>query len=151
MGSAGFGVFVGIHIPTEEGDWCAAIQRPLSAGAPSQSVLERMPQLRVMLTAAVRASRAIGAAGIENWRTHFDSPDCGFALLNRDGRVNQMNEAAENLLRPFLRATRELVFPNSMAGAHIAKLTARACALAPRASASATSAAAAAGGQVARA
>jgi DNA-binding CsgD family transcriptional regulator len=132
MGSAGFGVFIGIHIPTAEGDWCAAIQRPLSAGAPSQSVLEYMPQLRVMLTAAVRASRAIGAAGIENWRAHFDSPECGFALLNRDGRVNQMNGAAENLLQPFMRATRELAFPDSIAGAHIAELTARACALAPR-------------------
>ena len=123
MSSAGFGVFVGIHVPTAEGDWCAAIQRPLSAGAPSQSVLERMPQLRTMLTAAVRASRAIGATGIENWRLHFDSLDCGFALLSRDGRVYQMNEAAEDLLKPFLRATRELAFPDSLAGADIASAT----------------------------
>lgn len=132
MGGVGLGVFIGIHIATDDGDWCAAIQRPLTAGPPDAAMLERMPQFGAMLTSAVRASRAIGASGIENWCALFDSADRGYALMGRDGRVSQMNETAENLLKPFLRTTRELAIPDAMAGARLAELTMRACALAPK-------------------
>jgi DNA-binding CsgD family transcriptional regulator len=124
----GFGVFIGIHIPTDDGDWCASIQRPLTAGDPSRSVLERIPQFRAMLTGAVRASKAIGASGLENWRSHFDSADRGFALLKRDGRISEMNAVAEGLLAPFMQATGELALRDQTAGARLAELTARACA-----------------------
>src|SRR5262245_53457855 len=79
-----FGIFIGIQIPTPEGEWCASIQRSFSSGAPDQSTLERVPLLRRMLVDAARASRAIGAAGLENWRAHFEGPDLGFALLDRE-------------------------------------------------------------------
>lgn len=123
-----FGDFIGIHIPTAEGEWCASIQRSFSSGAPENSTLKRVPLLRQMLVDATRASRAIGAAGIENWRAHFEGPDRGFALLDRHGRVDQVNGAAESLLVPFLRANRELFLPDTRAGAGLAELVRRACA-----------------------
>src|SRR5262249_26229261 len=47
-------------------------------------------------------------------------------------RVDQVNGAAESLLAPFLRANRELLLPDSRAGARLAELVRRACAEAPR-------------------
>ena len=104
MARHGFGVFIGIHVPTDQGNWCAAIQRSLTAGAPSSTVLERIPRLRAMLTAAARTARAIGASGIENWRSYFEAADRGFALLDRGGRVCDANDAAARLLAPFMGA-----------------------------------------------
>jgi DNA-binding CsgD family transcriptional regulator len=131
MARHGFGVFIGIHIPTDRGDWCAAIQRSATTGTPSSTVLERIPRLRAMLTAAARAARAIGASGVENWRAYFDAADRGFALLGRDGRVSEANDTAARLLEPFMGMAGEIVLADSVARMRLAELTARACARAP--------------------
>jgi DNA-binding CsgD family transcriptional regulator len=127
-----FGTFIGIQIPTADGEWCGSIQRPFNSGPPDASTLERVPLLRQMMVDAARASHAIGAASLENWRSHFEGPDRGFALLDREGGVDQLNGAAESLLAPFLRAHRELLLPDSRSGARLAELVRRACAETPR-------------------
>ncbi len=127
----GFGLFIGIHIPSQSGDWCAAIQRSVNSEAPGARQLELLPRIRAMLTDAVRTSTAISALGVENWRAHFETADRGFALLDRAGHVSQLNETAAALLAPFLRAQGVLVFDDPGIGARVTELILRACAKEP--------------------
>jgi DNA-binding CsgD family transcriptional regulator len=128
----GLGTFIGIDIPTGDGDWVASIQRPISAGNPSRTMLETVPRIRAMFVGAARAAQAIAASGIENWRLHFDSADRGFAMIGHNGRVGEMNAAAARLLMPFTRTRGEILLHDEAATRRLAELTARACARFPQ-------------------
>jgi DNA-binding CsgD family transcriptional regulator len=128
----GVSTFIGIHVPTTSGEWTASVQRAIAAGPADRKLLESVPHIRARLVGAARAALAIGAASLENWRSYFDGPDRGFALLDREGLVTETNSAAETLLAPFLRARGDLALLDSRAGTRLAELMARACAERPR-------------------
>jgi DNA-binding CsgD family transcriptional regulator len=125
----GLGVFIGIHVATRSnGEWIASIQRPLTAGSPSRQILETIPHIHNMLSAATRASEALTVSHIEDWRTHFDAIDRGIAVLKPSRLLGEMNAAAERLLEPFMRRSGEVFLPDEAASNQLALLIAGACA-----------------------
>lgn len=131
VNKAGFGIFIGIHLPTPHGEWCAAIQRSGNSGPPDTDTLARIPRLHAMLTGAMRSSGAIGGVGTEGWAERFDEGDRGFALLDRGARICRLNRVAEDLLLTLMGANRELLLPDSGPGLRLAQLLQRACAADP--------------------
>lgn len=127
LAGGGMSTFIGILIPTEAGDWVAAVQRSATNGLPTSQTLELLPRLRSMLAAAARSAQAIAGVGVDSWLSFFEGTNRGIAILDRGCRIKKMNAAAESLLSPFAGANGEIKLPNPETALQLKALATQAC------------------------
>lgn len=98
MADHGLGCFVGLQFTIGSQVWFAAIERAADAPLPDAMTLERAGRVRLMLSAAARASETLGARRFAGWRDVVAEPARAVVALDRLGRVVDVNAAAERLL-----------------------------------------------------
>jgi hypothetical protein len=92
-----------VKVAFGEDFWILSIQRSIAQGPFAPAELEWLAQLSQRLTAAGALARAFGFARAEAALAAFEVSRLAVALLDRCGKVIQLNSAAERLLGPDLQ------------------------------------------------
>lgn len=98
MASHKLGVYVGLNLVTTSHTYIASIHRSASAPPPDEHLFDRIQVGRPIVSAAARASAAVGALKLEGWKDLATDGTRGIFVLDPLGRVIDRNAASEALI-----------------------------------------------------
>lgn len=108
--------FAGIKVACGEEIWCLSIQRKLEQGPFSQSEKVRLAALSRSLSTSAALAKAFAACTVDGALNAFEMSNTAIALINRDGDVYRLNQAAEALLKGDVRIrNRKIVSSDTVA------------------------------------
>jgi DNA-binding CsgD family transcriptional regulator len=126
LGPMGFRWFAGIGMPVNDALWCLCLQRTPRQGPFDKAQQRILARLAAPLTQAATLSAAVGRARLDGLSDGLALIDQAALILDRYGRVQRCNAAAERLLGKGICLTRcGLASSDPAANARIAELTHR--------------------------
>lgn len=108
--------FAGVKVACGEEVWCLSIQRKIEQGPFSKSEKIRLAALSRSLSTSAALAKALAACTVEGALNAFEMSNTAIALINRDGDVYRLNQAAEALLKADVRIrNRKIVLSDTVA------------------------------------
>ncbi len=95
--------FAGVKVACGKEIWCLSIQRKIEQGPFSQSEKVRLAALSRSLSTSAALAKALAARTVDGALNAFEMSNTAIALINRDGDVYRLNQAAEALLKGDVR------------------------------------------------
>lgn len=111
----GLKYFGGVKLSAGDDLWCISLQRSPGAGPFSETEQSRMASLGPRLSGAATLAQAIGFAHLTGMATGLEHAGIAAILLDRQGRVVQLNPRAERLLGPDLSVRGQHLIPSDPA------------------------------------
>ena len=106
----GIGGFVGIHIPTKYGSWCAAVQLPLGKLEPTAEQLSFIPEIRRLTQIAVEKAALSSLAQRFAWSEALRTTGHEAAIVDTNGQLSARSAGLEALLSPFATVEKQILF-----------------------------------------